>query len=191
MKRLINYFLQGLIYLAPIALVVWVAAAVFTTIDGWLGLPVPGIGFLAVIVLVTGLGFLLSNFLTRRILAAVESVLDRLPFVKLLHTSMKDLMSAFVGEKRRFDKPVVVDLDAAGGVKLLGFITRTSLEDLALGDDVAVYLPQAYNFAGQLVIVKRERVRPLALDSAAVMALIVSGGVTEGAKALAEKAAPR
>lgn len=191
MKRLINYFLQGLIYLAPIALVVWVAAAVFTTIDGWLGLPVPGIGFLAVIVLVTGLGFLLSNFLTRRILAAVESVLDRLPFVKLLHTSMKDLMSAFVGEKRRFDKPVVVDLDAAGGVKLLGFITRTSLEDLALGDDVAVYFPQAYNFAGQLVIVKRERVRPLALDSAAVMALIVSGGVTEGAKALAEKAAPR
>src|SRR3972149_2955517 len=148
MKRLINYFLQGLIYLAPIALVVWVAAAVFTTIDGWLGLPVPGIGFPAVIVLVPGLGFLLSNFLTRRILAMVESVLDRLPFVKLLHTSMKDLMSAFVGGKRRFDKPVVVDLDAAGGVKLLGFITRTSLEDLALGDDVAVYLPQAYNFAG-------------------------------------------
>jgi uncharacterized membrane protein len=127
---------------------------------------------------VTVLGFLASNFFTRRLLQFFERQLDRLPLLRLLHTSLKDLMSAFVGEKRRFSKPVLVDLSADGRVKLLGFVTRDSMERFGRPDDVAVYFPQAYNFAGQLVIVPRAAISAIAADASEVMAFIVSGGVT-------------
>jgi uncharacterized membrane protein len=179
---MINYFLQGLIFLVPLTLTFWAAGSTFLAIDRWIGrlirLPIPGIGFLAALVGVTVFGFLASNFFTRRLLQFFERQVDRLPLLKLLHTSLKDLMSAFVGEKRRFNKPVMVDLAADGRVKVMGFVTRDTMERYGRPDDVAVYLPQAYNFAGQVVIVPRDAITPLALDSPEVMAFIVSGGVT-------------
>lgn len=177
MKRIVRYFLQGLIFVVPIALTAWLFYASFRTIDGWLGLPIPGAGVAAVLIAVTIFGVLASNFLTRRILSAFEGLLDRLPFVRLLHTSMKDLMGAFVGEKKRFDKPVMVDLAPGGHVRALGFITRQTMAHYQLPDAVAVYFPQAYNFAGQVVIVPRSAVRELELESSEVMAFIVSGGI--------------
>lgn len=183
MKRLVRWFLQGLIYFVPIALTVFVLVASFRAIDGGLrdllGIDVPGAGVLILVVLVTLLGFLLSNFLSRRVLGLFERLLDRLPLVKLLHTSVKDLMGAFVGDKRRFDVPVSIEIIAGSDVRAFGFVTRDSLADLGLGDElVAVYLPQSYNFAGQLLAVPRGRVRPLEHDSAAMMAFVVSGGVS-------------
>ena len=115
MNRLVRWFLQGLIYFVPIALTVFVLVASFRAIDrglgGLLGTTVPGVGVLILVVGVTLLGFLLSNFLSRRILGLFERFLDRLPLVKLLHTSVKDLMGAFVGEHRRFDQPVAVEIE--------------------------------------------------------------------------------
>jgi len=182
MKRIGYYFLQGLIFLVPILFTVWVAGTTFLWIDRRIGelvpLPFPGLGFLAMLVGVTILGFLASNFFTRRILELVERMLDRLPFLRLLHTSIKDLMSAFVGEQRRFNKPVLVKLDAAGIVSAVGFVTRDSMERFGRPEDVAVYFPQSYNFAGQVVIVPRVAVTPLAIDASEAMAFIVSGGVT-------------
>lgn len=179
MNRIVNYFLQGVVFLVPIVLTGWIFVAVFTTVDGWLGIPVPGAGVLVVVALTTAMGFLASNFLTRRFLAKVEAILDRLPLVKLLHSSMKDLMSAFVGDKKGFHQPVAVELVPGSGIRALGFVTRESLEPLAIGvgDEVAVYLPQAYNFAGQLVLVPRAQVTRLRADSSQIMAFIVSGGV--------------
>lgn len=177
-KKLARYFLQGLVFLAPIALTVWILVAVFLQVDGWLGLPVPGLGVLVVLAATTLLGFLLSNIISRTVLSIVERLLARLPLVRLLHTSMKDLMSAFVGDKRRFGKPVAVELIPGSGTRVLGFITRESLAQPELGDAVAVYLPQSFNFAGQLVIVPRDRVFPLAMDGTAMMSFVVSGGVT-------------
>jgi uncharacterized membrane protein len=130
------------------------------------------------LVAVTGFGFLASNFFTRRLLSFVERQLDRLPLLRLLHVSLKDLMSAFVGEKRRFNQPVLVDMGADGRVKVAGFVTRDSMAQYGRPDDVAVYFPQAYNFAGQVVIVPRTAVTAIARDSSDVMAFIVSGGVT-------------
>jgi uncharacterized membrane protein len=182
MRRLGYYFLQGLIFLLPILFTLWVAGSTFLAIDRWIGgliqLPFPGLGFLVMLVVVTFIGFLASNFFTRRLLLFVERQLDRLPLLRLLHTSLKDLMSAFVGEERRFNRPVLVDLGAEGRVKAVGFVTRDSMEKYGRPDDVAVYFPQAYNFAGQMVIVPRTAVTPIALDSSEVMAFIVSGGVT-------------
>jgi uncharacterized membrane protein len=151
---------------------------VFATIDGWLGIPIPGVGFLATVVLITVFGFLASSFITRQMLALVEGVLERLPFVRLLYSSTRDLLNAFVGEKRRFDKPVLVAPFASGEARALGFITQETLASMGMLEHVAVYLPQSYNFAGSLLIFPRTAVTVLDAESADVMAFIVSGGVT-------------
>ena len=178
MRKLLNHFFRGLVLLAPLALTIYVCWLVFTTIDRWLGIPIPGVGFLLTIALITLVGFLASNLIARSLLGLVESVLGRLPFVRLLYTSTKDLLNAFVGEKRRFDTPVLVRLTADGGTGALGFITQENLERLGIPGHVAVYLPQAYNFAGQMLVVPADRVIRITSNSADVMAFIVSGGVT-------------
>jgi uncharacterized membrane protein len=178
-KQITNYFLQGLVFLAPIGITAYVFYKAFVTIDGWLGLPIPGIGFLLALIGVTILGFLTSNFLTKSIFHLLERLLARLPFVKLLHSSLKDVMTAFVGDRRRFDKPVLVDLFPGGNVKAFGFMTRESLENFDLIDQVAVYFPQSFNFAGNLLIYPRDQILPVKAESSKLMAFIVSGGITE------------
>src|SRR5215216_2166293 len=178
MSRLLNHFFKGVVLLAPLAFTVYVCVRVFRTIDGWLGIPIPGVGFLATVVLITLFGFLASSFLTRRVLAAVEGVLQRLPFVRLLYSSTRDLLNAFVGEKRRFDKPVLVTPFGSGSARALGFVTQETLASMGMLAHVAVYLPQSYNFAGSLLIFPTSAVTVLDAESADVMAFIVSGGVT-------------
>lgn len=182
MKRLLTYFLRGLVLLAPLAITLYVCWLVFVTIDGWLGLPVPGIGFLVMLASITLVGFLASNLLARSALSALEAVMKRLPFVRLLYSSTKDLLNAFVGEKRRFDTPVLVTLLPGSTAGALGFVTQESLEGLDLPGHVAVYFPQSYNFAGNLLVVPATQVTRLSADSAHVMAFIVSGGVTRLAR---------
>jgi len=178
MSRLLNHFFRGVVLLAPLAITVYVCVRVFTTIDGWLGIPIPGVGFLITVVLITLFGFLASSFLTRRLMATLEALLNRLPFVRLLYSSTRDLLNAFVGEKRRFDKPVLVAPYPGGVARAIGFVTQESLASMGLLEQVTVYLPQSYNFAGSLLIFPTSAITPLDAESADVMAFIVSGGVT-------------
>jgi uncharacterized membrane protein len=178
MRRLANYFLRGLVVTAPVALTLYICWAVFRAVDRWLGLPIPGAGFVLTLALITLVGVLASNLLTRGLVSAIERALERLPFVRLLYTSTKDLLNAFVGEKRRFDRPVMVTFSPGGTVRSLGFVTADSLDRLGLAGLVAVYLPQSYNFAGNLVLVPAEQVQPIPAESADVLAFIVSGGVS-------------
>ena len=177
MRRLLGYFARGLVLLAPLAVTVWVCWIVFTNVDGWLGLPIPGAGFVATLVLITLFGFLGSNLLTRSAVSALEAVMTRLPFVRLLYGSTKDLLNAFVGEKRRFDKPVIVSITPDDSVRLMGFVTQETLQHLGLAEYVAVYCPHSYNFSGQLYVVNASKVQPVDVASADVMAFVVSGGV--------------
>jgi len=178
MRRLLNYFLRGLVLVAPLAITLYVCWIVFVRIDGWLGLPVPGLGFVLTIVLITLVGFLGSNLITRGMVAIVDQAVSRLPFVRLLYTSTKDLLNAFVGEKRRFDKPVLVRLSMQSEARMVGFVTQESLDRLGLPGYASVYFPQSYNFAGNLVVFPSSQLQPLDAASADVMAFIVSGGVT-------------
>ena len=178
MRRLLNYFLRGLVLVAPLAITLYVCWIVFLRIDGWLGLPVPGLGFVLTIVLITVIGFLGSNLITRGMLAIVDQAVGRLPFVRLLYTSTKDLLNAFVGEKRRFDKPVLVRLSSESEARMVGFVTQETLDRLGLPGYASVYLPQSYNFAGNLVVFPSSQLQPLDAASADVMAFIISGGVT-------------
>ena len=179
MSRLFNYFLRGLVVVAPLALTVYVCVVIFTTIDSWLRLPIPGVGFLAMLVLITMVGFLASNLVARGVFGTLDRVLERLPFVRLLYSSSKDMFNAFVGEKRRFDKPVLVSLTADGAVKVVAFMTSDSLTSLGVADHVSVYMPQSYGVAGHIIVVPANRVRRIDADAAQVMAFIISGGVTD------------
>jgi uncharacterized membrane protein len=178
MRRLVGYFARGLVLLAPLAVTIWMCWLVFTRVDGWLGLPIPGAGFLATIVLITVVGFLGSNLLTRSAVGALEALMARLPFVRLLYGSTKDLLNAFVGEKRRFDAPVLVRVTGDGSVQRVGFVTQESLSHLGLASHVAVYCPHSYAFSGQLYVVPSSHVEPLDVASADAMAFVVSGGVS-------------
>ena len=194
MRALVNYFLRGLVVVAPIAFTAYVCWRLFVAIDGWLGLPWPGLGFLATIGFFVLIGFVASTFLARGFFALLENLLARLPFVRLLYSSTKDLLNAFVGEQRRFDRPVVVTIYPEVGGRAMGFVTQSSLEHLGLAGQVAVYLPFSYSVAGHVLLFPAERVEPLPADSADVMAFLVSGGVTRMASstpAAAVAVAPR
>ena len=116
MSRLVSYFLRGVVFVVPMGLTVWVLVGAFRSADDWARerfyLPFPGLGFVALVVAITLVGFLASNFLTKSIMRAVEHLFDRLPVIKMLHGAVKDLLSAFVGDKRKFDRPVIVSLSA-------------------------------------------------------------------------------
>ena len=177
MRSLAGYFLRGLLITAPVVVTIYICWLLVTTIDGWLGIDYPGVGILVAVVGITLVGVLASNLVTRSVLGWVEQALERLPFVRFLYTATKDLLNAFVGEHRRFNRPVRIQLGPSPDVYTLGFVTGETLDHLGLAGYVAVYMPQSYNFAGQLVLVPSDRVTPIAADSAEVMAFIVSGGV--------------
>jgi uncharacterized membrane protein len=178
MSRLLNYFLRGLVVVGPVALTIYVCVLTFRTIDSWLGLPIRGVGFVLALVAITLVGFLASSFITRSIITGLDQLFERLPFVRLLYTSAKDMLNAFVGEKRRFDKPVLVSVTADRAVKVLAFLTSDSLMALGIADHVSVYMPQSYGLAGHILVVPADRVERIDADAAEVMAFIISGGVT-------------
>ena len=178
MKRLSQYFLRGLLFLVPLVVTLYVIYWVFVKIDRILSLPVPGMGFVVTIVFITLVGFAASNFLTRNIVNLVDKIFARLPLVKMIYTAIKDLVGAFVGDKKSFNRPVQVVIDRESNLRVIGFATRESLDSIGIKDSMAVYLPQSYNFAGNLIIVDREQIIPMSADPGEVMKLIVSGGVS-------------
>lgn len=178
MKKLVKFFFEGLLVIVPIVASVYIVYILFLKIDGILGLSIPGLGFVATIAAITFVGILASNFFTKRLVRLLERLFARLPLVKIFYSSIKDLIGAFVGDKKSFDKPVVVTLDETSECKVLGFVTNDSLGFLGLPGDVAVYLPQSYNFAGSLMIFPAEKVVAVDVDGSDVMAFLVSGGVS-------------
>jgi uncharacterized membrane protein len=180
MNWAIKNFLRGLIIVVPIAVTGYILYVAFVWVDRLLALPVPGAGFAILLAGIVLIGWLGSNFVGRKFVQLTESIFTRAPLVRLIYASLKDLLEAFVGERKRFDQPVAVRLSE--GVRTLGFVTQEDLGFLALEGNVAVYLPFAYSMAGSLVIVPAANVERLQADSASVMALVVSGGVSRAAQ---------
>jgi uncharacterized membrane protein len=178
MKKLTKYFFEGLLVLIPLVATIYVIYIVFVKIDGLFRFEVPGMGFVATVLIITIIGFIASNFLTRKLIYLIDTIFTRLPLVKMIYSSIKDLISAFVGDKKSFSKPVLVTLSPGSNVQVMGFVTSESLEHFGIMDSVSVYLPQSYNFAGNLIIVPKEQVSLLETDSGNIMAFIISGGVT-------------
>ena len=185
MKKLLNYFVKGLVIFVPMALTVFIFVWAFTSFDSIFSarkdqLPIyfPGLGILLTVVLIFLIGFLASNFLGRKFFGLIERLFTKVPLVKLLYSAVKDMIEAFAGEKKSFDKPVLATLAPGGSAKVVGVVTRDSLEHLGLEDYVAVYMPQSYNFAGNVLLFPKEAVEPLEIESSQAMAFIVSGGLS-------------
>ncbi len=178
MNQMVRYFVRGCLATVPIVLTLYILFALVTGMDAWLGVGIPGLGLLLAIVLITLIGFGLSNVVGRRIFHLMDRQLARVPLVKLLYTSLRDLVGAFMGERKKFGRPVAVRPNPAVDIKWLGFLTREDLSPLGLPHHVAVYCPQAYNVAGQVLVVPRDSVEPLSVPSSELITFLVSGGAS-------------
>lgn len=187
MKKLFNYFLQGLLYIAPLGVTIYVIYFLFTFLDGliqeyidqWVGINIPGLGLLALFLVISLLGFLGRSIIFRPIGRLINKLLDRAPLLKVIYTSIKDLLNAFVGKERKFNKPVLVKVNHISNLEKIGFLTQEDLNDLGIKDKVSVYFPHSYNFSGEMFIVPREDVRPIDMTPADAMKFVVSGGAAK------------
>ena len=180
MKKLINYFLQGLLYIVPItvtgAFVVWA----FKKIDGILPFDFPGLGLIIIIAFITIIGFLGSTIITSPIYSFFKSLLKKAPLLETIYSAVKDLMNTFVGKKKGFKQAVFVKLFENSTIERIGFITNKDLSSLNINEGrVLVYIPHSYNFSGNLFVVEKKYITPIDAPSGEIMKLIVSGGVSE------------
>ena len=177
-KKIAQYFLQGLFYTAPIGITIYLLVKGALFIDSIFNTEIPGIGVLAILIGITVIGWITSKIIHKPLLHRAGKLIEKTPFVKLIYTSVKDLVSAFVGQKKKFDKPVLVSLDEHG-LERLGFIMEDNLQFLGIsGSKIAVYVPMSVSVAGDLFIVDAQRVKPIEASSAEVMKFIMSGGLT-------------
>ncbi|WP_158855856.1 DUF502 domain-containing protein [Lunatibacter salilacus] len=177
-KRILGYFLRGLLFVVPFALTFYIILLAVQFLDNIIPIDIPGLGIVFMFLIVTAVGYMTSIFLTRSIFEELEKVVFKIPLVNILYTSIKDLMSAFVGDKKKFNTPIVVKL--SDNMSRLGFMTQDDLAPLGELDLVSVYFPHSYNFSGNLYLVPKENVRVLEnVNSTEIMKFIVSGGVSQ------------
>ncbi len=176
-KRLVRYFIRGCLVLVPLGITGYIVYRTLLFVDQLLPVGIPGVGILLTLLIVTLVGLLTSNVVGKSVFQFTDRLLSGMPLVKLIYTSIKDLIRAFVGDHKSFDQPAAVAL-YPGGPRMLGFVTRDGLHALGLPDHVAVYFPQSYNFAGQLLVVSKEQVELLDVPSSEVMTFVVSGGIS-------------
>ena len=180
MKKIINYFLQGLLYIVPISVTLYVVYWTFQKIDGILPFQFPGLGLIVIIALITFIGFAGSVIIASPINSFFQRLLRKAPLLKTIYSSVKDLMSTFVGNKKGFNQPVMIKIYENSSIERIGFITNENLNSLGIkGDKILVYLPHSYAFSGQLFVVEKSYITPIDKPSSEIMKLIVSGGVTE------------
>ncbi|WKN43735.1 DUF502 domain-containing protein [Tunicatimonas pelagia] len=177
-RSLPTYFFRGLLFAVPVALTIYILVVCIRWLDSLIDISIPGLGLLTILASVTLIGYLASTLLAAPLFRLLEELLTRLPLVNIIYSSLKDLISAFVGDKKKFDRPVLVALSDDLTIRKPGFITQDNLAKLGLVDQVAVYLPHSYNFSGNLFIVPSQYVTPIEASSTEIMKFIVSGGVS-------------
>ncbi len=188
MGKILRYFIQGVIITVPVAITITVIYQVIS----WMGSLFSGFGIIispvvdpfiilfASLVLIFLMGLLGSSIILKPLFNTLENAIEHTPVVKTVYSSIKDLLSAFVGSKKRFNKPVLVTINKENNIQQLGFITNEDLTDLSLKKDhVAVYVPLSYSFSGNLLIVPSDHIAIVNASSSEVMKFIVSGGVTD------------
>ena len=191
-KQIFNYFLQGLLITVPITVtfvvliqgIVWIdnliPIHIPISIPGYPDFEIPGIGIFVLFVVVTVLGYFASTLVANPFFSMMEKLLGKTPLLKIIYTSVKDLVEAFVGEKKRFTKPVLVTMSYQPVVQRIGFVTENDLSRLGIeANKMAVYLPFSYGFNGQLFIVEAINVKQLDVSGTEMMKFIISGGVTD------------
>jgi uncharacterized membrane protein len=180
MKKLFQYFAQGLVFVLPLAITFYLIYAVFVWLDNIIPFKIPGLGIVVIVIGITLVGFLFQILVATPIFSMFNRIFKRAPLLKVVYTSIKDLFSAFVGKEKKFEKPVLVTIDNINKIKRLGFLTQEHLSFLKVPEGfVSVYFPSSYGILGELYIVPAEMVEPVEGHPAEVMKFIVSGGVSK------------
>ena len=190
-RKLLQYFLQGLLILAPLAItayaIFWVVSSIdslipiFTYTDdkGSVKVQNYGIGFIIIIAALIVIGYFSSFFITGRVVNFVDKILEKTPGIKYIYSTTRDFFEAFAGDNKKFTKNVLANVDD-NDVWRFGFITREDMEEFDLKDYVTVYIPMAYSVAGNVYVIPKSRVKPITNISAAqTMKFAVSGGITD------------
>ena len=184
-NRLITYFLQGLLYISPLGITIFILYGLFGFFDGflrssiqsWFGVDIPGLGLVIIVVLVTFLGFVGQTVIAQPVKKYISNFLKQTPFLQTIYTVAKDFIEAFLGKEKKFVHPVLVKLSSSFDLERVGFVTQTDLSELKAKDKVAVYFPQSYSWSGDLYIVPSENVTPLNISPKDAMKFAVTGGV--------------
>lgn len=183
---MISYFLQGLLYIAPISIVIYIVYALFNFMDNILqnllteffDIKIPGLGLLILVIFIMFIGFLGKTIIADPLKKLFKTIIEKVPFLKFIYAAFDDLIAVFVGKDKKFNKPVLVKMNRDSDIEKLGFITDDNLDFLPENDKVAVYFPHSYNFSGELFIVPKSQIKRIDVKSSELMKFIVSGGVT-------------
>ena len=189
-RKLFQYFLQGILIIAPITITVytiyWVVSSIDNLIpifytknqDGRYVVQNYGLGFLIIIVAICLIGYLSSFFIKLKMFSLFEALMAKTPGIRFIYTTVKDFFEAFAGEKKKFNKPVLANIDD-NDVWRVGFITQEEVKDFHFIDYVAVYIPASYSIAGNVYLLPRNRVKPITnINATEAMKFAISGGVT-------------
>lgn len=189
-RLLLSYLIKGALLVIPLAgalfLLVWIVTSIDSAINlsAWLWpdnpertLDFPGLGILTLLVGLVIIGMFFTYFVTEPTYNWFIRLLNKIPLFNTFYSSIKDITEAFVGDTKKFSEPVIVLVNETG-LKKVGFLTQKDLQKIGLPDDVVVYFPYAYSFAGQVVITRAENVKPLNISATDAMKLVVSGGVS-------------
>jgi uncharacterized membrane protein len=179
-RLLAKYFLQGLAYTVPTAVTIYVLYKIFVVTDELIPMEFPGLGILVLLAVVTSVGVVGSFLISLPLFSFLENLLHKTPLIKIIYTSVKDLVDAFVGQKKSFNRPVIVKLYENSAIKRVGFLTNEGWEALMEPEDktlITVYLPHSFAISGQLFLVPPHYITPLHVKPAEVMKYVVAGGV--------------
>lgn len=176
--KIVRYFFNGTLFIVPLVATIYVIIEAFRWLDSRLDLPYPGVGFAIILTAITLFGYFTTNFAFQTFSNWFDHLMNRIPMVKLIYGSVKDLLAAFVGDKRKFDKPVLVTINKENTLHRIGFITQQDLSEIGMPEMVVVYFPQSYAFAGDHFVVSRENVKPLNISGSQAMKFIISGGIS-------------
>lgn len=186
MKRIVNYFLQGLLYIAPLGITAYIIYVIFNFIDNLLHdkleeifkIDIPGLGLAVIFIFLVLVGIAGQSIFAQPFKVLFKRILEKAPLLKLIFSALNDLFSAFVGKEKKFNKPVMVLVNPISNLEKLGFLTEEDLSILDEKEKVAVYFPHSYNFSGELFIVPKNQVRSIDVNPSDVMKFILSGGVS-------------
>lgn len=188
MNKIFRYFIQGIVITVPVAITTFVVYKLIDWIGSFFGMfgviISPLVDPFIIIAIAIGLIFLMgvlgSSIIVRPIFLLFDNIIEHTPVIKTLYSSIKDVLDAFVGSKKKFNKPVLVTINKENNIQQLGFVTNEDLTVLNLKQDiVAVYMPLSYSFSGKLLVVPAENVTPVDASSTEVMKFILSGGVSD------------
>ena len=176
--KLFSFFVKGLLLLAPVYVTGYIIFNLLDSLDSQFFVQYRGTGLVVLIGIIMIVGFLGSTFISVPVVQIFEEALIRVPLVGIIYSSLKDLVGAFVGDKKKFNQPVKFMLNQENGIQKIGFITQEDLQFIEIKDAVMVYCPHSYAFSGELFIVPSRSISPLNLPASDVMKMIISGGVS-------------